>query len=106
MIVKTLKVIAEEFVCEINSEETKKTYGFLAYEYPNGVCTVSYEHTNDAFFLNRDAIEACGLDQVLEVQEIGEIWERDLDSFRETLDASIKEFGSDLATEKALELLN
>jgi hypothetical protein len=106
MIVKTLKVIAEEFVCEINSPETRKTYTFLADEYPNGVCTVSCEHTADAFFLNRDAIEACGLDQVLEVQETGEIWERDLDSFRETLEASIKEFGPDLATEKALELLN
>jgi hypothetical protein len=46
------------------------------------------------------------LDQVLEVQETGEIWEKDLDSFRETLEASMKEFGSDLATEKALELLN
>lgn len=85
--------------------ESDKFYNFKAFEYSNGVCSVSYSHTPDGFFLDSGNIEACGLDEIISVKETGESFEMSFEAFSECLAESVNEFGESAATDKALELL-
>ena len=102
MEVTVLTITAQEYDTEDNAGIT---YTFKAYEYPNGVCSVSYEHSHDGFFLDSDSIEACGLDEIVDIEE-SHTFEMSLDCFRLTLEESINEFGHCDATQKAMELIN
>jgi hypothetical protein len=102
MQVTVLTVTAQEFDTEDNA---KGAYTFEAYQYANGVCSVSYEHTHDGFFLDSDSIEACGLDEVIDIEE-SHTFEMSIDAFKLILQESINEFGHCGATKRAMELIN
>lgn len=101
MEVTVLTITAQEYDTEDNAG---RTYTFKAYQYPNGVCSVSYEHSHDGFFLDSDSIEACGLDEIVDIEE-SHTFEMSIASFRESVEASIDEFGRCDATQKAMELI-
>jgi hypothetical protein len=102
LIVKILEVTAKTPAND--PSESDQIYQFKAYEYPNGVCSVSYEHTHDGFFLDSSSIQACGLDEIVEVSDTGETFEMSIPTFSECLAESVAEFGNCEATLKALEL--
>ena len=105
--VLTVKVLEVTAKTPANSpEESDKFFTFKAFEYPNGVVSVSYETTNDAFFTDRNVIVGCGNDEIESVEETGKTFEMSIASFRESVKASINEFDSDEATDKAMELIN
>ena len=102
----TVKVLEVTAKTPANSpEESDKFFTFKAFEYPNGVVSVSYETTNDAFFTDRDEIVGCGNDEIESVEETGKTFEMSIASFRESVEASIDEFGRCDATQKAMELI-
>jgi hypothetical protein len=85
--------------------ESDQFFAFTTYEFPNGVCSVSYEHTNDGFFLDRDSIQGCGMDEIESVEETGKTFDWDTEDLKESVEASVNEFGEDDATRKAMELI-
>jgi len=102
----TVKVLEVTAKTPANTpEESDNFFTFKAYEYPNGVCSVSYEHTNDAFFTDRGEILGCGNDEIQSVEETGKTFEMSIASFKESLRDSIAEFDADEATDKAMELV-
>jgi len=102
----TVKVLEVTAKTPANSpEESDFLYTFKAYELPNDVVSVSYETTNDGFFINRAFIDACGNDLVESVEETGETLEWGLGDLKEAIEGSINEFGNCDATTKAMELI-
>ena len=102
--VKVLKVTAKTPAHD--ASEVDKFFTFKAYEFPNLVVAVPYEHTNDGFFVNRAFIEGCGNDEIESVEETGETFDWAIADLKESIEASVNEFGEDDATRKAMELVN
>ena len=102
--VKVLEVIAKTPAND--PSEVDQLYKFKAYEYPNGVCSVSYEHTHDGFFVDSGSIQACGLDEIVEVCDTEHSFQLSIADFQECLSGSVAEFGDCEATLKALKLIN
>jgi hypothetical protein len=101
--VKVLEVTAKTPAHD--ASETDKFFTFKAYEFPNLVVAVPYEHTNDGFFINRAFIEGCGNDEIESVEETGETFDWAIADLKESIEASVNEFGEDDATRKAMELI-
>jgi hypothetical protein len=102
--VKVLEVTAKTPAND--PSESDKFFTFKAYEFSNGVVSVPYETTNDGFFLNRDFIDGCGNDEIEAVEETGNTFEWSTEDLKESITASIDEFGDDEATQKAMELID
>lgn len=92
---------------ELNLHEMDGTSGescFNVYEFPNGLVLVEGYNTNDWFFENRDAIEACGTAVVSSIEETGRTEDFTAESLLKSVQGSIKEFGVDAVPSKHREL--
>jgi hypothetical protein len=78
---------------EINEyPDHSDSYTFEAHEFSNGLVTVSYDNTSNAFFSDRSEIEANGLTIVTKVEETGEVTNWNASELVEQWGRSVSEF--------------
>ena len=84
--------------------ELEVSHSFPVYELENGLIIVVSNDTNDWYYESREEIDANGNDFISDVTETDSIREWDLEDLRESIEASLKEFGS--VPKKALAMLS